>query len=270
MKRKEQEIAALLGALCRNGGASLAVVEDGRGAGPGLAGRRRQRVSRGRVRELLARGLLAETEEGNLVATEAGAAWLRRWEGGTLPFRRQHDEIGTIRVDEENRSEVLVSLDESPVAMLARRKRGSGKPWLPAHAATAAERLRRDFEIGGLQPRVTANWSASVSDSRRSGDNSGLKDLTDTALAARQRFDRAVRAVGPELSGVMIDVCCFVKGLETVEHERQWPARSAKLVLRLALERLARHYGLMPSATGRAGAAELRHWGAEDYRPKIG
>jgi hypothetical protein len=107
-----------------------------------------------------------------------------------------------------------------------------------------------------------------VSDGRRSGDGSGLKDLTDMALSARTRFDRAMRAVGPDLSGVLVDICCFLKGLETVERERQWPARSAKLVLRIALTSLARHYGLVASATGKASTA-LRHWGAEDYRPSI-
>ena len=143
-----------------------------------------------------------------------------------------------------------------------------GEPWLKPHAIEAAERLRRDFEVGRLQPRVTANWSASVSSGRRS-DGAGLADLTDMALAARLRFDRAMRAVGPELSGVLVDVCCFLKGLETVERERRWPARSAKLVLRIALEGLARHYGLTATATGRPASGKLRHWGTDDYRPEI-
>ena len=89
------------------------------------------------------------------------------------------------------------------------------------------------------------------------------------ALAARLRFDRAMRAVGPELAGVLVDVCCFLKGLETVEREHQWPARSAKLVLRLALESLARHYGLSEAATGLERARGIRQWGADGYRPRI-
>lgn len=67
----------------------------------------------------------------------------------------------------------------------------------------------------------------------------------------------------PELAGVAVDVCCFAKGLETVERKRQWPARSAKLMLRTALLVLARHYALPPVGKSRS----RHHWGAEDYRP---
>jgi hypothetical protein len=269
-KRTEEGIAALLRELFENPAARLFAARDGHSSAKPVAADRRREFSTRQVRELVARGLLTEAEGGGFTATAAAEAWLRRRANVELPFRAQHHEIARIRAEPGSGREVLASLDESPVATLSRRAGRSGEPWLPAHAATAAERLRRDFEIGRLQPRVTANWSASVSDGRRSGDNTGLTDLTDMALAARQRFDRAVRAVGPELSGVLIDICCFLKGLETVERERQWPARSAKLVLRLALERLARHYGLMPAATGKPASGRVRHWGAEGYRPEIG
>lgn len=264
----DDETATLLSSLCGSRGARLEAEADGDYRLVAAGGRRPRKVSAASVRELLARGLLTAGKGGVLSATRAGAAWLKRRRAAELAFRAQHGEIAKVR-PEPGGGSAFASLDESPVATLARRAGRSGKPWLQAHEAAAAERLRRDFEVGQLQPRVTANWSASVSDGRRTGDNSGLGDLTDMALGARLRFDRAVGDVGPELAGVLIDVCCFLKGLETVERERQWPARSAKLVLRLALERLARHYGLMSEATGRPSSAGVRHWGADDYRPEI-
>ncbi len=265
MKRAQTSATArLLEALCRDSGARL-LARDGFYE---LQGMPSVKLAAGDVRQLLSRGLLTEAEPGRFAASEAAAAWMKRRANDTLPFRMQHGAIERARLAEGSGADVLVDIAESPVGVLARSTRG-GAPWLEPHAVGAAERLRRDFEIGRLQPRVTANWSASVATRRRSGDAAGLRHLTEMAMAARRRFDRAMLAVGPELSGVLVDICCFLKGLEVVERERQWPARSAKLVLRLALDSLARHYGYSSAATGVPGSNKTRHWGAEDYRPKV-
>lgn len=267
-KRSDADVASLIRALYDNPAAKLVRSGDSRYELKPSAGSRAPTIEMSRLAELCARGLLVEVRPGEFVAAEAALAWLKRRDGAE-PFRAQHGHLVHTRDAGDHDCEVLVNVDESPIAALARRPGKNGAPWLSADLATAAERLRRDFEIGRLQPRVTANWSASVASGRRSGDSSGLTDLTDMALAARLRVDRALRDIGPDLSGVLIDVCCFLKGLETVERERQWPARSAKLVLRIALQSLARHYGLTPTATGKAGSGKLQHWGADDFRPAI-
>jgi hypothetical protein len=138
---------------------------------------------------------------------------------------------------------------------------------LDAAQFQAGERLRADFTRGQMMPRITANWDASVADGRRGGDD-GLAELTDAALGARLRVERAIDAVGPELGSVLLDFCCFLTGIEEIERARRWPARSAKVVLRLALSNLARHYGYAEAATG-TRRNRVRHWGTEDYRPKI-
>lgn len=162
---------------------------------------------------------------------------------------------------------VPVNLAESPLAMLARRRGKDGKPFLDEVEWKAGERFRADYTRGQIMPRLGANWVAPVSSGRRGGA-SGIADLTDAALAARLRVEKAIEAVGPELSGVLIDVCCFLKGLELVETERGWPVRSAKVVLKTALAALARHYD-PGSVRGARKPAHALHWGAEGYRPVI-
>ncbi|MGQ3676074.1 DUF6456 domain-containing protein [Xanthobacter sp. TB0139] len=144
---------------------------------------------------------------------------------------------------------------ESPLVWLARRKGRDGRAMVDEVQLAAGERLRLDFTRAGLTPRITSRWSPTP------GGGGGPEDFTDMVLAAKQRVTQALEAVGPELSGVLLDVCCFLKGLELVEGEHGWPARTAKVVLCLALDRLAAHYGWSTSATGRA-RARMQTWHA--------
>ena len=100
---------------------------------------------------------------------------------------------------------------ESPLAWLRRRKDKDGAAMIGDAEFQAGERLRADFWFAGLTPRVTTNWSA-VGGSGRAGAGLGL-ELKDNIVAARERVHRALAAVGPELAGVLIDVCCHLKGL---------------------------------------------------------
>lgn len=166
------------------------------------------------------------------------------------------------------REAVAVNVAELPLALLWRRKAKDGARFLDAREFAAGERLRRDFTRGQMMPRLGVNWSAAGASGKQGGFGSGIGDLTDAALAARLRVEKALEGVGPELAGVLVDVCCFLKGLELVEAERGWPARSAKLLLKTALGALARHYE--PAARKPGNRPAILHWGADGYRPRIG
>ncbi|MFC7053688.1 DUF6456 domain-containing protein [Hansschlegelia quercus] len=213
---------------------------------------------------LMARGLAAD-EGGLLRATPEGLARAAREAGGEAAFLAQHRTLARRRPEGGVGPETLVDLDESPLAWLARRKDRDGRPLLAPEEVLAGERLRADFTRGQMTPRVTANWEASIARGPRGAGGAGV-DLADAAIAARTRVSRALDAVGPELAGALVDVCCFLKGLEEVERDRRWPARGAKLVLGLGLARLARHYGYVPD---KQGPGRILSWGADGSRPTI-
>lgn len=215
--------------------------------------------------------LVVRIGDDEVAATEAGLAWLRRvLTGGEGAFRAQHGAVTReVRPDPAGgMSEVAVDLAESPLGWLSRRPGPDGRPWIDVAQLAAAERLRLDFTKGGLTPRITQTWEATGSRPRRAGVRGGLGGLGDMAMEARARMNAALEAVGPELSGILVDVCCFLKGLEAIERERRWPPRSSKVILALALDRLAAHYGIARVAAG-PETTRPRHWGTADYRPKI-
>jgi hypothetical protein len=176
----------------------------------------------------------------------AGAAMSRRSSAarpagpGIDSFRAQHLSLAqrTIRGDAGVAS-VTVDEAESPLAWLARRKGRDGRALIEPVQHLAGERLRAEFTRAQLMPRTTSNWSASVATGPRGASPA---TFAEAVIGARQRMRRALDAVGPEFSGLLVDVCCFLKRLEEVERERSWPPRSAKIVLQLGLDRLARHF----------------------------
>ena len=186
---------------------------------------------------------------------------------GIDPFRAQHLELGRRQIrDETGFCDVTVDEAESPLAWLARRKGRDGRALIEPVQFLAGERLRAEFTSAHLMPRITSNWSASVATGPRGASPASF---TETVIGARQRVRAALDAVGQEFSGLLVDVCCFLKRLEQVERERGWPPRSAKVVLQLGLDRLARHYGLRGEAHGKAKAA-VRTWLAEDAAFTVG
>lgn len=173
-------------------------------------------------------------------------------------FRAQHLSVVRGRIETPD-GPVDVTIDEleSPLFWLARRKGRDGKPLIEPVQFHAGERLRADFTRANLTPNVTSSWDAARAQGRRG--QSGDATFSDAVVASREQVKLALDAVGPEFAGVLVDVCCFLKGLEDIERERCWPPRSAKVVLQLGLDRLARHYGLASEARGRAHAS-IRTW----------
>lgn len=169
----------------------------------------------------------------------------------------------------EDRVRPVRNAAESPLAWLYNRRDRDGKSLIGEAEFNAGERLRRDFWFAQMTPNVTQSWSP-ISSTGGSGRRAPhAADQADNVIAAAERVRRALAAVGPELAGILIDVCGHLNGLEEIERRARWPQRSAKIVLTMALTALARHYGLLVDASAAPGAARLRHWGATGYRPSI-
>ncbi len=129
---------------------------------------------------------------------------------------------------------VTVNLAESPLTWLHARSHLSDRQ------LDAGERLRADWERAQLAPSVTMRWDAvRIKGTGESGLAPGERQL-----AAKARFDGAIAAAGPGLADVLWRVACAGESLPTAERALAWPARSGKLVLRLALDRVAEFYRL--------------------------
>ncbi|MGH6872482.1 MAG: DUF6456 domain-containing protein [Rhizomicrobium sp.] len=194
------------------------------------------------------------TEPETFTISEAGLFRLRRSRAARDEFGAQHriEAQRVVQLEDGSEETVTVNEGESPLGWLW--KRGS----IDAVQCESGERLRRDFTLARMSPRMAANLDTPLVDGLRG--KRAEAELTEIVVAARQRFNRAMSAAGPVISGLLFDVCCHLIGLEQAESTRGWPRRAAKVVLVIGLERLAAHYGLRALR----GHAAVRAWNAEE------
>ena len=186
------------------------------------------------ILELERRNLVARVSGGSLRLTPMGEARHARGQGGPRKLvERQIAIAGSDSAVPAFRS-VTVNLEESPLGWLMARGRISARQF------EAGERLRADWTLAGMAPRITMRWDADVDRSR----SAGALDPTCAQIAARQRFDAAIACAGSGLADILWRVVCAGEGLSAAESALGWPQRAGKLVLQFALDRIAEHYGI--------------------------
>ncbi len=152
---------------------------------------------------------------------------------------------GTLELETGDASDaprrIRYGMAESPLVALARRRDREGERFLSDDLVHAGERLREDFEMAQMEAEVARDWDQFLVALR----DSPIPDPGQSAGAierARARVIAALQDIGPGLSDVTLRCCCFLEGLETAEKTLGWSARSGKIVLRIALMGLKRHY----------------------------
>lgn len=134
-----------------------------------------------------------------------------------------------------SRRTVTVNIAESPLAWLHARGHLTDRQLL------AGEKLRYDYEAACIGPRITMSWeNLPMSRNRRSAP--AILATSERALSAKDRFDAAIAEVGRDLADIAWRVICAGEGVSVAEKALGWPTRSGKLVLRIALDRLAAFY----------------------------
>lgn len=130
---------------------------------------------------------------------------------------------------------VTVNLAESPLGWLHSRGLVTRRQF------DAGERLRSDWERAQLSARVTMSWDAAPVSGRRGGAGVNV-DLAGSQIDAKRGFHAPIDAAGTGLADILWRVVCSGEGMREAETALGWPARAGKLVLTLALDRVADYY----------------------------
>ncbi|KIN72319.1 hypothetical protein Z949_1492 [Sulfitobacter guttiformis KCTC 32187] len=238
-------------------GAMLAVAADLEKAvivrdGPGGQSTRTGVVDRAIAEAMALKGWILAPVVGRITRyriTTAGRAALADMMARAENARAGSDDAARLSEPSEAPRRIRYGIAESPLVALARRRGREGEKFLEDDLVHAGERLREDFELAQMEAEVARDWSTFL----RTLRSECAPVQTGGSPAARRAHVRVIAALqdlGPGLSDVTLRCCCFLEGLETAEKTLGWSARSGKIVLRIALMGLKRHYAQNPDQSG--------------------
>lgn len=213
-------------------------------------GRAKLRVGAAAVQAFAQRGLIALESDGRFALTPEGTALAARLKGGADGFAAQH---GIFTRTPEGQ---LINRASSPLDWLRQHRAPGGALFLSVEERDAADQLERDFELSQMRPRLGQDWSMLPVGGKRRASGGG-SDVPLMAIDARRRVYAALEAAGPVLGDVLFDICCEARPFSMVERGHGLPQRAGKAVAKIALLRLAVHYGLLRAE---ASLGRLRVW----------
>ncbi|MEZ5715125.1 MAG: DUF6456 domain-containing protein [Paracoccaceae bacterium] len=171
--------------------------------------------------------------------TRRSAPIRRRLPSRRAVCRRRGRRRGGVGHGRRGGSGTRFQFGETPLGALARRRDRDGQPFLSDDLVAAGERLREDSRLAQIRAahRLQDRFLTGGTD-----EGFGPGDAMGGSRAAPRPGGGALRDLGLGLGDVVLRCCCYLEGLESTEKRMGWSARSGKIVLRIALQRLKRHY----------------------------
>lgn len=129
----------------------------------------------------------------------------------------------------------------SPIFKLYNRQKSSPNSYLTVSHLKAGQTIFDIFTNTKLTPNVTTNVERLMAGPQKHYMGTKTENVSDKSYNARKKLYNILEYLGDEFAAIIVEVCIFGSGLVVVEKMFDWPARSAKLLLTMALNRLAEY-----------------------------
>ncbi|MCF4097913.1 DUF6456 domain-containing protein [Maritalea mediterranea] len=189
------------------------------------------------VAALVSQGVLRQQND-RLLTTSEAPHWMRRQK---LMLADLQQTTGSPTYKSTKNLD-LPLVGNGQLNRLCDRKSVGGGRLTPDHILVA-NRLEHLIERAMLTPQITRNYeqlSLSLGQSR----GYGSADISDMAADARKQLAQLYQLLPTDCMNVLVDICGFAKGLQEIEASRNWPRRSAKLVVKIGLDQLGAIWGI--------------------------